>query len=280
MTSDLDFFARRSFLALAATGALLASGTAAPAAPTPDLMQIYADQDARTDGKPVFWLTRGREYVLHEGDVFAIYDRHVIAAVRTIAQPDGGLKRPYVEAAFATMPDVTDVPAKLQSPITGKSYPTPISNLLRLTLWISPAGEITQQVHLASPNVSSRYKGTASMVHSPWGKTLLTSSINARGTAGSASFDLTEMGPYQADESKRADGFTPASREIIVLRQAPAYLLPVGVQAPMLGIHPSLKFATIDAVTQALTPAELIYYAAWLKNWEQRLYAEENVIIG
>ena len=166
-TPPTEGTSRRDFLALSALGSGLAglgasaligalpTGARAAGANDRTLMQIYADIDSRPDGKPVFWLTRGREYVVKGGIVTPLYDRHILTAARLIAQPDGGFKRPYTETAFATMPDETDAPAMLTSPISGSTYPNPIIHQLRLTLWVSPAGEITQEVKLEKPKVES-----------------------------------------------------------------------------------------------------------------------------
>jgi hypothetical protein len=269
------FLARRHLLALAA---LATTPAAAAPARSGDLLTKFADQDSRLDGAPVFWLTRGREYGIQDGAVTPIYDRHVIAASRTIRQPDGSLKRPYVETAFATMPGETDVPDHLTSPFTGGLYPQPRIKPLRLTLWISPTGKITQQVRLGP--VSSTYEGTLSEVHNPAGPPLLSSTISVHGTTPAGPLALTEMGPYQSEPAKSAHGFTPASREIIVFRAVPAALLPAGGSATMLGIHPAQKFASIADVTRALTPTERSQYASWLASWERLLNATADVIIG
>jgi len=279
-SSDIDIIARRHFLTLAAFGAGAVLAPEAAAADDLSLLETFADQAARLDGRPVFWLTRGREYVIQGSSVKPVYDRHVISACRVIKQPDGGLKYPYVETAFATMPGVAEAAAQLQSPVTGHSYPNPIISPVRLTLWISPRGEITQEVMLEKFKVESHYNGTVSLVHSPAGIPLLASEINVQGATPAGKLALTEMGPYQADPSRRAGGFTPASREIIVVRDAPAYLVGAGVTATMLGIHPSLKFVSLGDIVKALTPVEKVRYAGWMQSWERMLDAPENVILG
>ncbi len=59
-----SFMARRSFLALSALGGGLGGHATTGAAPAQaaesdgrSLLDIDADQDARPDGKPIFWLT-------------------------------------------------------------------------------------------------------------------------------------------------------------------------------------------------------------------------------
>ncbi len=241
-------------------------------------MEIYSDQDSRSDGRPVFWLTRGREYLIKDGKVTPVYDRHIVTAARLIPTPNGGFKRPYVELAFATMPGETDVPALLKSPVTGQPYPNPIIGKLRLTLWVSPAGDITQEVHLEKPKVNSSYKGQVSLVQGPSGHPLLACAINARAVTPAGTLDLSELGPYQADESRRAGGFTPTSRVVIVSREAAASLTG-GAAAAQIGVHPSAKYASIEQVTEAFTPIEKQHYSAWLQNWEQLLNAKEDVVI-
>jgi hypothetical protein len=279
-SSNLDIIARRHFLTLAALGAGAVLAPEAAVADDRSLLDIFADQAGRLDGKKVFWLTRGREYVIQGSTVTPVYDRYVISACRIIKLPDGGLKYPYVETAFATMPGVADAAAQLQSPVTGKSYSNPVINPLRLTLWISPTGEITQEVKLETLKVESHYKGMLSLVHSPGEGQLLSCAINVQGATPAGKLALTEMGPYQADPTRRTGGFTPATREIIVVRDAPAYLVGAGVTATMLGIHPSRKFASLGEVVNALTPVEKTRYAGWMKNWERMLDAPENVILG
>jgi hypothetical protein len=279
-SSNLDIIARRHFLTLAALGAGVVLAPEAAVADDRSLLDIFADQAGRLDGKTVFWLTRGREYVIQGSTVKPVYDRHVISACRVIKLPDGGLKYPYVETAFATMPGVAEAAAQLQSPVTGKSYPNPIINPLRLTLWISPTGEITQEVKLEKLKVESHYKGTLSLVHSLGQDPLLSCEINVQGATPAGKLALTEMGPYQADPTRRTGGFTPATREIIVVRDAPAYLVGAGVTATMLGIHPSLKFASLGEIVKALTPVERTHYAGWMQSWERMLDAQENVILG
>jgi len=281
--------ARRSFLALSAlaTGAGVMSGPASAAdgdagaaagGGTRSLMEIYADQDARADGKPVFWLTRGREYLVQGGKVIPVYDRHIITAARLIPTPEGGFKRPYVESAFSTMPGETDAPPQLTSPMTGQPYPNPVIGKLRLTLWVSPAGEITQVVKLEKPKINSFYNGYVSLVHGPRGHKLLACAINARAETPSGVLDLTELGPYQVDQGQGSDGYTSTSREVIVCRDAPASLTG-GAAASQIGIHPSAKYASIEQVKGAFTPMEAERYAAWLQNWESLLYAKEDVIV-
>jgi len=143
-------------------------------------------------------------------------------------------------------------------------------------LWISPTGEITQEVKLETLKVESHYKGTLSLVHSPGEGQLLNCAINVQIATPAGKLALTEMGPYQADLSRRAGGFTPATREIIVVRDAPAYLVGAGVTATMLGIHPSRKFASLSEVKKALTPMEQTHYAGWMQSWERMLDAPEN----
>lgn len=280
---------RRSFLALSALGGGLASlgagglinGAQAQASEADDrsLMEIYADQDARPDGKPVFWLTRGREYVVKGGVVTPLYDRHILTAARLIRQPDGGFKRPYTESAFATMPDDSDVPAMLTSPINGAAFPNPIVRQLRLTLRVSPAGQITQEVKVESPELDSTYKGRLTLVHSPEGKPQLACEINARVISTAGVLDLTELGPYEAHEDRKSDGFTPATREVIVVRDAPATLTG-GSAALQIGVHPSKKFATVADVVKGLTPQEAEHYHPWLQRWEQLLYDPRDVVLG
>ena len=254
--SSAEFMPRRNFLALSALGGGLAglgAGGLIDSVPTraqaaePDhrsLMEIYADQDSRPDGKPVFWLTRGREYIVKGGIVTPLYDRHILTAARLIRQSDGGFKRPYTETAFATMPDQADVPSMLTSPINGATYPNPIIHQLRLTLWVSPSGQITQEVKVEKPKVQSTYKGRLTLVHGPEGKPLLACEINARAINDAGVLDLTELGPYEAHEEQRLDGYTPASREVIVVRDAPAKI--TGDSAALqIGVHPSKKFASI-----------------------------------
>lgn len=180
-----EFMPRRNFLALSALGSGLVgvgAGTLINAVPAPaeaaepddrSLMEIYADQDARPDGKPVFWPTRGREYIVKGGIVTPLYDRHILLAARLIPQAEGGFKRPYTET----------------------------------------------------------------------------------------------------------DGFTPATREVIVLRDAPATLTG-GSAALQIGVHPSKKFASLTELVKALTPQETNQNAAWLENWERLLDAPDDVIIG
>jgi hypothetical protein len=286
-----DFIPRRNFLALSALGSGLAGLGAgalfdpAPAraqAAEPDdrsLMDIYADQDSRADGKPVFWLTRGREYIVKGGLVTPLYDRHILTAARLIRQPDGGFKRPYTETAFATLPDELDAPTMLTSPINGAAYPNPIINQLRLTLWVSPAGQITQEVKVEKPKMESSYKGRLTLVHSPEGKRLLACEINARAISAAGVLDLTELGPYQADETRRADGFTPASREVIVVRDAPATITG-GAGSLQIGVHPSKKFAAFSELVAVLTPQETQHYGPWMQKWEQLLNDPDDVVIG
>jgi hypothetical protein len=242
-------------------------------------MEIYADQDARLDGKPIFWLTRGREYIVKGGIVTPLYDRHILTAARLIRQPDGGFKRPYTETAFATMPDDADVPTMLTSPINGAEYPNPIINPLRLTLWVSPPGQITQEVKVEKPKVESTYKGRLTLVHSPEGKPQLACENHARSISATGVLDLTELGPYEAHEDRRSNGFTPATREVIVVRDAPATITG-GSAALQIGVHPSKKFASLTEVAKALTPQETEHYGPWLQKWEQLLYDPQDVVIN
>jgi hypothetical protein len=286
-----EFMPRRSFLALSAlggglaglgAGALIDSLPARAQAAEPDgrsLMDIYADQDARLDGKPIFWLTRGREYIVNGGIVTPLYDRHILTAARLVRQPDGGFKRPYTETAFATMPDAVDAPTMLKSPISGATYPNPIVHQLRLTLSVSPAGQITQELNLEKPKIQSTYKGRLTLVHSPQGQPQLTCEINARTINAAGVLDLTELGPYEAHEDRRSDGFTPASREVIVVRDAPTSLTG-GAAALQIGIHPSKKFASATDVVKVLTPKEAEIYGPWLQKWEQLLYDPKDVVLG
>ncbi len=278
-----DQIARRNFLALTAFGAgsllMSAADTAQATDASPGaLMDMYAAQDARSDGKPVFWLTRGREYLLKDGKVLPVYDRHIITAAKLIAMPGGGFKRPYTETAFAAMPGVDEVPPMLQSPLTGKSYPNPLIHPARLTLWVSSKGEITQEVKMDKPKITSSYNGQLSLVNSPNGKSLLACEINARAVTASAVLDLTELGPYQVGESGTKDGYMSASRQVVVFRDAPAYLTG-GVAATMIGIHPSQKFASLEEVTNELTPTEKSHYRLWFDNWERLLNAKEDVLV-
>ena len=290
-TPPADFVSRRNFLAFSALGGgLTGLGASALIGATPrraeaseandrTLMQLYADQDARSDGKPIFWLTRGREYIVNGGIVTPLYDRHILTAAYLIPQPDGGFKRPYTEAAFATMPGETEAPSMLTSPINGSTYPNPIIHQLRLTLWVSPAGQITQEVKLEKPKIQSTYKGRLTLVHSPEGKLLLACEINARAVNDTGVLNLTELGPYEAHEDRRSNGFTPATREIIVVRDAPAKLS--GDSAALqIGVHPSKKFASMTELIKVLTPLETELYAAWLQKWEQLLNASEDVVLG
>jgi hypothetical protein len=286
-----DFLPRRNFLALSALGsglaglgasALVGAAPRQAQAAEPDgrsLMQIYADQDSRPDGEPVFWLTRGREYVVKGGIVTPLYDRHILVAARLIPQSDGGFKRPYTETAFATPPDQSDAPKMLKSPINGASYPNPFIHQLRLTLRVSPDGQIAQEVNLDTPKIHSTYNGRLTLVHSPEGKPQLASEINARAVSAAGVLDLTELGPIQAREDLRSNGFTPATREVIVLREAPVTLTG-GAAALQIGIHPSKKFASIAEVTKVLTPEETEQYGPWLQNWEKLLYDPRDVILG
>jgi hypothetical protein len=275
--------ARRNFLALTALGAgtLLMSGqetAQAEDAPPSQLLDMYAAQDARPDGKPVFWLTRGREYLLKDGKVMPVYDRHIITAARLEAQPGGGFKRPYTETAFATMPGRDEVSAMLQSPLTGKSYPNPLIHPARLTLWVSSTGEITQTVKLDKPEVTSSYRGKLSLVNGLNGKPMVASEINARAVTPNNVLDLTELGPYEVGDVGATDEYTPASRQVVVFRDAPAYLTG-GVPATMIGIHPSRKFASLGDVMNELTPTEKSHYQVWVDNWERLLNAKEDVVV-
>jgi hypothetical protein len=282
-TTAAELMSRRNFLELSAFGGGLAglgAGALIGAAPKDrTLMEIYADQDSRADGKPVFWLTRGREYIVKGGIVTPLYDRHILIAAYLIPQPDGGFKRPYTESAFATMPGEADVPSMLTSPISGSTYPNPIIRQLRLTMWVSPSGQITQEVNIEKPKVQSTYKGRLTLVHSPEGKPLLACEINARAVNAGGVLDLTELGPYEAHEDRRSDGFTPTTREVIVVRDAPATATG-GSAALQVGVHPSKKFASIAEVVKVLTPQEVDQYAVWLQKWEQLLHAPEDVVLG
>ena len=108
---------------------------------------------------------------------------------------------------------------------------------------------------------------------------MLACEINARAINATGSLDLTELGPYEAHEDRRSNGFTPASREVIVVRDASAAVTG-GSAALQVGVHPSKKFASIKDVVKALTPQESDHYGPWLQKWEQLLYASEDVIVG
>jgi hypothetical protein len=126
--------------------------------------------------------------------------------------------------------------------------------------------------------VESHYKGRLTLVHSPDGP-LLACEINARAINDAGTLDLTELGPYEAREDRRSNGFTPASREVVVVRDAPATVTG-GSAALQVGIHPSKKFASIKEVIKVLTPQENDHYAPWLQKWEQLLDASDDVVIG
>jgi hypothetical protein len=177
------------------------------------------------------------------------------------------------------MPDEADAPAMLTSPINGAKYPSPFINKLRLTLWVSPSGQIAQEVKLETPKVESHYKGRLTLVHSPEGKPLLACEINARAITASGVLDLTELGPYEAHEDGRSNGFAPATREIIVVRDAAANLTD-GSAALQIGVHPSKNFASIAELTKALTPQETERYAPWLQKWEELLYDPQDVVVN
>jgi hypothetical protein len=279
--SIFDLAAQIGVLAMSAAGAgTMAVPGSQPAGGgvAPNLLDLYAEQTARPDGKAVFWLTRGREYLVQGAQITPVYDRYVISASRIIRLADGGFKRPYTETAYATMPGVTEVPERLQSPVTGASYPNPIIRPVRLTLTISPSGEITQDIKLETPKITSTYRGAVSLVHGPAGKPLVACAFNAHVIMPTGILDLTELGPYHADGPATADGFTPASRDIVVVRAAPAYL-GAGESATMAGIHASKKYATLPELVEVLTPIEKDRYAVWLGDWERLLFAEEDVVI-
>jgi hypothetical protein len=211
--------------------------------------------------------------------VTPLYDRHIILAARLIRQPDGGFKRPYTEAAFATMPGEARASSMLSSPVNGASYPNPVIHPARLTLRVSPSGQIKQEVKVEEPKVESTYEGRLTLVHSPWGKPLLTCEINARAVSASGALNLTELGPYEAHEDRRSEGFTPATREVIVVRDAPD-ALSGGPGALQIGVHPSKKFASVSELVKVLTPQETDSYAAWLQKWEQLLYDPKDVVLA
>ncbi len=280
--SIFDLAAQIGVLAMSAAGAgamAVPGSQSAGGGAAPNLLELYAEQTARADGKPAFWLTRGREYLVKGAQIIPVYDRYVISAARIIRMPDGGLKRPYTETAYATMPGVTEVPDQLQSPVTGESYPNPIIRPVRLTLTISPSGAVTQDIKLEAKKITSTYRGAVSLMSGPTGEPLIACAFNAHVVREAGILDLTELGPYHAEGPTTADGFTPASRDIVVVREAAAYLTG-GDTATMVGIHPSKKYATLAELVAVLTPTEKEHYAVWLNDWERLLYAEEDVVIG
>jgi hypothetical protein len=288
-TPTADFMPRRNFLALSTLGsglatlgatALAGASQASAAVPGSDsLLDVYARVDSRPDGKPVFWLTRGREYIVKDGLLTPLYDRHIILATHLIRQPDGGFKKPYTESAFSTMPDTTDVPKMLTSPINGAAYPNPFMHQVRLTLTVSPTGQITQKVDLDKAKIHSLYKGRITFVNSPEGNPLVACEINARAVTPTEVIDLTELGPYLPQGGQTADGFTPAMREVIVLRKAPPAITGEAA-ATQIGIHPSKKFASLTELAKVLTPQETENFGPWLQNWEKLLYDPSDVVLG
>jgi len=234
--------------------------------------------DAHPDGRTVFWLTRGREYLVIGADTLPVYDRHIITAARVTRMPDGGLKRAYCETAYASMPGTDEATAELKGPLTGKNYANPKIRPGRLTLWISASGAITQEVKLEKPKITSSYKGQLGWVNSPHGKPLLAAAINAHAVTATQTLDLTELGPFHPADKPRSDGFLPVTRDVIVARAAPAYLTD-GASAMMIGIHPSSKFATIDEVLGVLTATESATFAPWFDKYKPMLASSEDVVI-
>lgn len=167
----------------------------------------------------------------------------------------------------------------LTSPINGASYPNPFIHQIRLTLSISAAGQISQKVDLDKANIHSVYKGRITFVNSPDGKPLVACEVNAHANTPTGVIDLTELGPYLGHEDQTSDGFTPATREVIVLRDAPPAITG-GVAAPQIGIHPSKKFATLAELTKILTPEETEHFGPWLQNWERLLYDPKDVVLS
>lgn len=271
--------------AMSLLGAALAAGSvdaqateSAPQARGKELLDRWGEANSRLDGKPVFWLTRGREYTIAKGRVTAIYDRHIVTASQLIRTADGGFKRPYTETAFATMPGSSEFTKELTSPLTGKAYPNPIIRPGRLTLYISPEGKVTQEFDLAKPKVKGTYSGQVSSVNSATGAVLPACIISAIAITESATVELTEMGPYHPDIAARDGAFVPTKRDVIVVREAPAYLTG-GSDATMVGIHPSVKYPSIQALRKVLTPVEREVFAPWFNAWEGLLKASEDIVV-
>jgi hypothetical protein len=282
-TDPAQFLAsRRAFASLATLG--LAGGFPGMAAanPTPsgavsqlDVMKAYPIAQARADGKPAFWLTRGREYGFAHGIYKPIYDRHIIMATRVYATPDGGYKSAYCEQAYATASGEEAFLPELPSPFTGKNFPNPLVGVGKSTLTISPSGALTNDFKIH--DIKGHYAGQLRSQTGPSGEPLLDSVILESIERPNSRLDLLAMGPYHFDHQSRAR-FVPAHRDVVVYRVAAAEMVGEG-GGVMVGIHPSVKIETVDALRRLLTPTEKKAFEHWFDSWEGLLMSNEELIV-
>ncbi len=273
---------RRAFTSLATlglAGALPQIAVGAPHAHGPasqlDVMKAYPIAQARTDGKPAFWFTRGREYGFANGVYKPIYDRHIILATRVFATPDGGCKAPYCEQAYATAAGEEEFLPELPSPFTGKTFPNPLVGPGRSTLTVSPSGAITQDFVVR--DIKGHYAGQLRRQTGPSGEPLLDSVILESVERPNGRLDLLAMGPYHFDHRSRA-AFVPTHRDVVVYRVAAADMIGEG-GGVMIGIHPSVKVETVDALRRLLSPIEKKAFERWFDRWEKLLMANDELVL-
>jgi hypothetical protein len=283
---------RRALLALAGAGALTATAGAAPASmprgpsdgavrdeARPDrtqLLRLVAQAHARLDGRPAFWVARGREYGFLGGRCEQIYERHVVTATRVIEGPAGGLKAAYCEAAYATAPGETEFRAELPSPFTNRPYPNPEIRPLRMTWNVAPDGAISARIE--TPTIHSRYDGRFDTQLGPEGTTLVDCLLQIVVHRGDEVLELSEVGPYSPEWRAERAGFVPAARTLTVCRPLPANI-GGGGGGLMLGAHASRKHSTVDSVRQALTATERTAFRDWFESWEALLMAPEDFLL-
>ena len=238
-------------------------------------MKIYPIAQARADGKPVFWFTRGREYGFANGVYKAIYDRHIILATRAFATPDGGYKSAICEQAYATASGDVAFLLELPSPFTGKSLPNPLIGPGRSTLTISPSGALTQDFKVR--DIKGHFAGQLRAQTGPSGEPLLDSVILERVERPNSRLDLLAMGPYHFDHRSRAR-FVPTHRDVVVSRVAAAEMIGEG-GGVMVGIHPSVKIETVNELRRLLTSTEKRAFEHWFDRWESLLMSTEELIV-
>ena len=220
-------------------------------------------------GGPVYWLTRGTEFVVVDGVATPVKGRISVIAATARARPDGSTRVAYLLQGCNVTATGFDFTARLFHPITGEEISTTVTSPLRLGWNLASSGELTEEL-VAANGTRATYRGetwespgdgngpTATLkmnirLDRPNGAVETFAEVS-RSRARSLSVATTTTTP--SEHPHRSDDFVAAESETFTVHELPDKAKFKGTTVLSMSMNRGLSHRSADDLRQAMRAEE------------------------